>query len=112
MNWYKKAQEIVERTDTLYQKGGIRPPDFPVGTKRKGTDNLLDELVYVPLNKIDYTEGNNFYAQTINKYINEPGLPPVLILKDNGRYSINDGHHRIEAAKRQGLEGINAWVRK
>ena len=111
MNWYKKAR-IIDRTDTLYQKGNIRPPDFSIGTKRKGIDNIIDELVYVPLTQIDYTEGNKFYAQTIDKYIDEPGLPPVLMLKEDGRYEINDGHHRIEAAKRQGLEGIKAWVRK
>ena len=112
MTWYKKADQMIDRTDTLYQKGGIRPPDFPIGTKRKGIDNHIDELVYVPFSKIDYTEGNMLYVPTINKYIEDPGLPPVLILKENGRYEIDDGHHRIEAAKRQGLKGINAWVRK
>jgi hypothetical protein len=38
-------------------------------------------------------------------------LPPVVVVQDDGNgHRVLDGHHRLSAAKRLGIESIPAWV--
>jgi hypothetical protein len=50
-------------------------------------------------------------AYAIEGYRDDPEkVPPIILVKRGDTHEVVDGHHRLSAAKRAGVENIRAWV--
>jgi tetratricopeptide (TPR) repeat protein len=97
------------------------PPKFneyKIGTYAKDRFGDLYQLQNVPIDKIVLPEGENKRETTVNKYkewYNKGSkFPPAKGVENfaeyGGKVVINDGHHRIVAAKQLGLKEAPVWV--
>jgi hypothetical protein len=97
----------VPREDTT--NGGYRAP---VGTKRIGREGYVDVLTELPVSSLVMPQGNNLYAQTIQKYQAEGDSDYPVVIPDERGNVVDDGNHRIEAARRAGKSSTMVWMRQ
>jgi hypothetical protein len=68
-------------------------------------------LQKVPLDNVDPEPGNQMYDKKVAEYqANGYDVAPELRVKDDGRFQVFEGHHRITADARNGASEITAWV--
>lgn len=83
---------------TTYQSGDI--------------DDFDTELRQIPITKIVTRERGRRYdiGKLVSAYTNDPAsVVPITVQKRyDGKYLVLDGHHRLQAAKRVGLDKV--WV--
>lgn len=101
------CKRTVDRTETLDHDG----PDFPVGARRVGKDSYVDEMQAIPVGKLSLTPGNRLYSQSVQRYVDHPSNKRPLVFLKDGKYSVDDGNHRIAADKKLGLKSSKVWVR-
>lgn len=102
----KRPVEYIPRKDTL--------GDSPIpaeGSYRKGDDGVIDKLVKVPISKIAVPKENRMYADKINHYVKNPGTRQPVVTHKDGKFTIDDGAHRLAAAKKRGEKEMLVWVR-
>jgi hypothetical protein len=91
--------------------------------RRKSCDDELDNKrargadltkVSVKAIRLDFQPPENLLEDTVNGYVEmlQRGeeLPPIRLRFDGADYLLEDGFHRVEAAKRVGVEEIEAEV--
>lgn len=50
-------------------------------------------------------------ASAARGYTKNPlDVPPIILVQRGGTHEVVDGHHRLSAAKYQGLDRVRAWV--
>jgi hypothetical protein len=74
----------------------------------------VEQLQSLDVNDLPVTEGNRISAETVDRYTrSRPVKHPVVFLdSQTGKYVVDDGNHRIQAAKARGDKTVLAWVRK
>jgi hypothetical protein len=100
--------KFIPRTDTI----GKPASAFAPGTLRKGADGYVDRLQRVPISKLKMPQGNRLYAATIVKYSQQEFAPPQVIPDEQGEWIVDDGNHRVAAAKANGEREIMVWMRQ
>ena len=97
------------------------PPKFvkyKIGTYAKDKFGDLYQLQRVPIDKIVLPEGETKRQEIVDKYKKwekEGSTPPPAKGVENfavygGKVVINDGHHRVIAAKQLGKNSVDVWV--
>jgi hypothetical protein len=97
----------VPREDTT--NGGYRAP---VGTKRIGREGYVDILTELPISSLVMPQGNNLYAQAIQKYQAAGDSDYPVVIPDERGNVVDDGNHRVEAARRAGKSSTMVWMRQ
>lgn len=119
----KKGFEYIsfstaKRVDGVSTDGGIDRVDTlksdykaNAGDVRVGPDGHVDVMMSVPIRDIDMDPRNDITASVVEKYKkNYTNYRPVLLQKENGRFYVDNGHHRILADKANGNKETLAWV--
>jgi hypothetical protein len=109
-----------ELTKTWTPVGGDILPHTAVsntpGTWRyiDSSKQRVEQLQSLNVSALPVTKGNRIYAETVDRYIrNRTDKHPVVFLDSKtGKYFVDDGNHRIQAAKARGEKTVLAWVRK
>lgn len=52
----------------------------------------------------------DYYPDLEEIYLAMPEAMPVTLIYDRGKYYVNEGHHRVAMAHKEGLTKIPAWV--
>lgn len=109
MNWYRLAQSgLLSRVETLENDQHT----YPIGTRRIGTEGYIDTIVEVPIESIQLESSNRIYPRVVDQYTEDPGMRlPQLSRMPGGSLTVEDGYHRILAAKNRGEVSLKAWVR-
>lgn len=97
--------EFVSRRETI-----DRPDAFPKGTRRIGGDGYVHTLEEVSLASVKIPEGNRMYEESISHYQQKDKFDPPVVIRDRKGFLLDDGAHRVEAAKRGGKESLLMWV--
>lgn len=106
--WEMTKEEFVPRKDTVAQDQAA----YPAGTRRIGDEGYIDTVVEVPVDSITPHPANTIYQQTVQKYVEDPGTAlPLVMLEPDGALTLDDGHHRVAAAKERGEQTIKVWMR-
>lgn len=102
MRWYRRAKSI-SYVESL--RGG-----WPEGTVRSKYGGEQQVLTRIPLDRLGQTPGNLMHADRVREYVKNPpsGFPEVI--RDGGGLVVEDGNHRIEAARLRGESDILAWL--
>lgn len=117
-SWYKIAQskqiwemtkdEFIPRIETIGKDQSL----YPVGTRRIGEEGYVDTAIELSIDEINLQPENTINIETVEKYKETPSNKlPVITLEPNGTFLIDDGHHRIIAAKNNGEPTIKVWLR-
>lgn len=74
----------------------------------------MDRKVVIPIAEIELPEHWQFYDEAVKlytkKYKGDEYVPPPIVFKLNGSYFIEDGAHRVLAARRAGLKTLEVIV--
>jgi len=100
-------RDWVPREDTT--NGGYRAL---VGTKRIGREGYVDVLTELPISSLVMPQGNNLYAQAIQKYQDAGDSDYPIVIPDERGNVVDDGNHRVEAARRAGKSSTMVWMRQ
>lgn len=81
--------------------------------KRKSRKSKIEVLALSAL-RLDFQPPENLIEETVQKYIGAlkagERLPPVRVRFDGENYFLEDGFHRLEAARRFGIVKIEAEI--
>ena len=81
-----------------------------VGEARITWGGEVEILQEIPINQIEYQE-SVAWKQDAKEFSGQKGeVPPVQVVREGNKYRVEDGHHRIKAAKQKGDTTIKAWV--
>jgi hypothetical protein len=102
MKWYKKSKAI-SYMESIHG-------EWPEGTVRVKYGGEHQVLTKIPLDRLSTTPENLMYEDRIQAYMDNPpsGFPEVI--QDGNILVVEDGNHRIEAARRRGEQDILAWL--
>ena len=103
--WQMTRGEFVSRKETI-----DRPDAFPKGTRRIGGEGYVHTLEDVPLASVKIPESNRMYEESIAYYQQKGKFAPPVVIRDKNSFLLDDGAHRIEAAKRDGKKSLLMWV--
>ena len=92
-----------------------------IGDSRILPDGTTETLQDVPIDKMDYDTATDSKGKVIYNKIERPKIgaiaengysvqPRMNAPDQNGRYIINDGHHRVLADYVKGKDSVIAWV--
>ncbi len=96
----------IEDNDELFPNGIF---EFNIS---KMIDHIQDRKNEFPIGQIFVAEHQNFVSEHLDEStVNNADLNrPLLVAEISpGRYNVLDGHHRIEKAKRRGVECLPAF---
>lgn len=88
--------------------------EWPVGTTRKLQNGHVQTLTMVKSKSIPYTQGNKIFAEAVEKWksriVSGDFIPYPDVRIYEGKPYIDDGHHRIEAARQLKIKEIPVWL--
>lgn len=102
MRWYRKAKSI----SYMESLRGV----WPEGTVRSKYGGEQQVLTRIPLDAIETTPGNRMYEDRIIKYVKDPPAGYPEVIRGDEGLVVDDGNHRMEAARRRGERDILAWL--
>lgn len=110
----KRPNSGVQPDFTVTRPEAMNPAvarDLPVGARMLNPDGSTMVLQKVPIDSIDPEPGNKISEDKVAQYqANGYDVAPELRLKDDGRFQVFEGHHRITADARNGASDVTAWV--
>ena len=75
--------------------------------------NSTEKLAIATI-RMDFQPLENLIEETVMEYVSQieagQSVPPVLVRFDGNDYFLQDGFHRVEAARRTGLKTVDAEV--
>jgi hypothetical protein len=106
--WNKPGDPEVKTEDLGFAKPGDdgRPKVFIA------EDRAAHEIKSVPLHKIVAQQPTVVRSKVVEKIANPVGGPPIVHAAPDGKYYVEDGHHRIAAAMLRGRKSITAVVHR
>jgi hypothetical protein len=110
----QESVENAEQPPIVPRPDAMNPAiarDLPIGAKMVNPDGSRMVLQKVPLDNIDPEPGNKIYPEKVANYqANGYDVAPELRVKDDGRFQVFEGHHRITADARNGATEVTAWI--
>lgn len=70
---------------------------------------LNDHARMIPIAELTTTQ-DNIEESVIAGMVDAKELPPIFVVKSGQNYFVEDGHHRLERARRRGSEAVRAVV--
>ena len=109
-SWFENKELITLYTDSAYFGADV-PPSYE---KRSSQPVPVDSLFgYEPDNKMDDIHHKDTMLKLALKMRSDPEgwqTKPIIVRKDSKGYQVLDGHHRMHAARKAGLDTINAVI--
>jgi uncharacterized ParB-like nuclease family protein len=85
-----------------------------VGTRKSLLDNMDYEVGEIKISDISHVAQDNFVPDKLQKFMKNSDLVtknPIDVLKVGDKYHVCDGHHRYLAAKKLGIQKVQAKIR-
>lgn len=116
--WEKKM--LSKKESKFAEENKIRPSGTDMGAKEgdwqyiDSSCQTVQQLQLLYLTDLHRTPGNTIYGRTVDRYKKDPGEKYPVVYQDSetGEYLVDDGNHRIQAAKELGQKKVLVWVRK
>lgn len=83
---------------------------WPEGTVRKTPTGKIQIATRIPLNDLEITPGNKIYADVVKRFMEDPPERHPTVFETRCGYWVDDGNHRIVAAKERGERDIIVWL--
>lgn len=110
----KKGKQSRGRPRIADQFSGIKDRKRRSYLRHKAQKRAVkSKVVTLPISKIrlDFQPGENLIPEVVQKYIEDGGpFDPLTVKFDGTNYFLEDGFHRLEAARRLGHTAIDAEV--